>query len=132
MEHRYALGDAIDPIEYQAVQMDVEVGGRANRLPEGHRAGVGFGAFESRLFNQKCRYGPVDDLQDRREERGMCSEQQAQRDRKREHPLAAPAPGGRSHPSPGGRRRAAGRHRKGAFSGAWGEAVLSPPIMHRA
>ena len=53
MEHRYALGDAIDPIEYQAVQMDVEVGGRAKALDEGHRAGVGFGAFESRLFNQK-------------------------------------------------------------------------------
>jgi hypothetical protein len=34
VEYRYALGDAIDPIEYQAVQMDVEVGGRANRLPE--------------------------------------------------------------------------------------------------
>jgi hypothetical protein len=58
------------------------------------RLPVGFGAFESRLFNQKYRNDPVEDLQDRREELGMCSEQQAQRDRKREHPLPLPSPGG--------------------------------------
>ena len=85
--------------------MDIEVGGRAKALDEGHRAGVGFGAFESRLFNQKCRYGPVDDLQDRREERGMCSEQQAQRDRKREHPLAHWHPGDGVIDQVGGRLR---------------------------
>jgi hypothetical protein len=44
------------------MQMDVEIGGRANRLPEGDREGRGFGAFESRLFDQKCRNDLVDDL----------------------------------------------------------------------
>jgi hypothetical protein len=82
MEHRHALGGAIDPIEYQAMQIDVEIGGRAKALDEGHRAGVGLGVFESRLLDQKCRNDPVDDLQDRGEELGMCSEQQAQRDRR--------------------------------------------------
>ena len=62
MEHRYALGGPIDPIEYQAVQIDVQISGRADRLPEGDGASAGLGALESRLFNQKCRYGPVDDL----------------------------------------------------------------------
>ena len=37
-------------------------------------AGVGIGTLECRLFDQKCRYDPVDDLQDRREQLGMCSE----------------------------------------------------------
>src|SRR2546430_7818991 len=46
VEHRYALGGAIDPIEYQAMQMDVEIGSRANRLSEGHREGRGLDAFE--------------------------------------------------------------------------------------
>jgi len=56
------------------------------RWMERDGAGVGFGTLESRLLDQKCRYDPVDDLQDRREQFGMCSEQKAKRDRKREHP----------------------------------------------
>jgi hypothetical protein len=114
--------------------MDVEIGGRAKALDEGHRAGVGFGAFESCLFNQKGRYDPVDDLQDRREGLGMCSEQQAQRDRKREHPLPhrhpgdevidqvggglrhvpGPAGGAKSTPLTGERRRRRNAERVGA------------------
>jgi hypothetical protein len=51
----------------------------------------------------------VDDLQDRCEQFRMCSEQQAQRDRKREHPLPYWHPGddvinkvrGRLHHAPG-------------------------------
>jgi hypothetical protein len=31
------------------MQMDVEIGGRAETLDQGDRAGVGLGAFESRL-----------------------------------------------------------------------------------
>ncbi len=57
-------------------------------------AGVGFGAFESGLFDQKCGNDPVGDLQDVGVQLRMCSEQQAKRDRKREHPLALPLPGG--------------------------------------
>jgi hypothetical protein len=45
VEYRHALGGAIDPIEHQAVQMEVESGGRADRLPEGDGAGRGFGTF---------------------------------------------------------------------------------------
>jgi hypothetical protein len=40
------------------------------------------------LLDQKSGNDPVDDLQDRGEELGMCSEQKAKRDRKREHPLS--------------------------------------------
>ena len=56
-------------------------------------AGVGFGALESGLLDQKCGNDPVDDLQDGREQLRMCSEQQAKRDRKRDHPLAHRHPG---------------------------------------
>jgi len=52
-----------------------------------------FGALESGLWDEKCGNDPVDDLQDGREQLGMCSEQQANRDRKREHPLAHRHPG---------------------------------------
>ena len=50
--------------------------------------GVGFGAFEPRLLDQKCANDPVDDSQDGARAGEMCSEQQAQRDRKGQHPLA--------------------------------------------
>jgi hypothetical protein len=77
VEYRQALGGAVDPIEHEAVQMDVEIGGRAEMLDDHfarskmgrtkyagrgratdgtHQrdgAGVGFGAFESRLCDQK-------------------------------------------------------------------------------
>ena len=68
-------------------------GGRAETLDERDGAGVGFGALESCLLDQKCGNDPVDDLQDGREQFRMCSEQQAKRDRKREHPLAHRHPG---------------------------------------
>ncbi len=71
MEYRHALGATIDSIEHQAVQMDVEIGGRSETLDEGDRAGRGFGAFEARLLDQKCRYDAGDDLQDGREQVGM-------------------------------------------------------------
>ena len=54
--------------------MDVEIGSRAETLDERDRAGHGFGTFESRLLDQKCRYHPVDDLQDRREQLWMGGE----------------------------------------------------------
>ncbi|MGH8554218.1 MAG: hypothetical protein ACREUD_01360 [Gammaproteobacteria bacterium] len=41
--------------------MDVEIGSRSETLDEGERAALGFGAFESRLLDQKCRYDAVDD-----------------------------------------------------------------------
>ena len=69
------------------------VSGRAETLDQRDGAGVGFGAFGSGLFDQKCGNDPVDDLQDGREQLRMCSEQQAKRDRKREHPLPHRHPG---------------------------------------
>jgi hypothetical protein len=71
MKFRHALGATIDSIEHQAVQMDVEIGGRSKTLDEGDRAGRGFGTFESGLLYQKCRYDAADDLQDGREQVGM-------------------------------------------------------------
>ena len=53
MEYRQALGGAVDPIEHETMQMDVEIGGRAEALNEGDRAALGFGALEPRLFDQK-------------------------------------------------------------------------------
>jgi hypothetical protein len=58
MEYRHTAGGAIDPIKHEAVRMDVEIGGRAETLDERDGAGVGFGAFESRLLDQKCRNDP--------------------------------------------------------------------------
>jgi hypothetical protein len=46
VEYRQALGGAVDPIEHQAMQMDVEIRGRAETLDERDGAGVGFGALE--------------------------------------------------------------------------------------
>jgi hypothetical protein len=88
MEHRHARGGAIDPIEYQAMQMDVEIipgypcpsprwgqptavqnrsrrfgGGRAETLDQRDGASCGFGALESGMLDQKCGNDPVDDLQ---------------------------------------------------------------------
>jgi hypothetical protein len=57
------------------MQMNVEIGGRANRLPERDGAAVGLAAFESRLFDQKCRNDLVGDLQDWREQLGMGGEE---------------------------------------------------------
>ena len=68
VEYRHALSGAIDPIEDEAVQMDVQIGGRSEALDQRDGAGGGFGALESRLLDQKCRNDPVDDLQDGREQ----------------------------------------------------------------
>ena len=41
MEHRGALAAAIHPVEHQAVEMNIQVGGGAKALDEGDGAGVG-------------------------------------------------------------------------------------------
>jgi hypothetical protein len=43
------------------MQIDVEIRGRAETLDERDGAGVGFGALESGLLDQKCGNDPVDD-----------------------------------------------------------------------
>jgi len=81
------ISGCLHAIEHQTVQMDVQVGGRAESLDEGDRAGVGCGAFQGCLFEQKPRDCAVDGAQRRREQLGVRREQNSQRDRKRQHPL---------------------------------------------
>ena len=62
------------------MQMDVQVGGRAESLDEGDRAGVGCGAFQACLLEHKPRDDAVDDAQQRREQFGVRRDEDAQRD----------------------------------------------------
>ena len=55
LEDRFAPGAPIHAVEHQAMQMNVQVGGRAESLDEGDRAGVGCGAFQVCLLEQKPR-----------------------------------------------------------------------------
>jgi guanyl-specific ribonuclease Sa len=50
---------AIDPIEHEAVQMDVQIGGRSEALDQRDGAGVGFGALEFCLLDQNRNYRDV-------------------------------------------------------------------------
>src|SRR5438105_7615897 len=59
MEYRHARAAAIKPIEHQAMQVDVEIGRRAEALDERVCAAVGFAAFEPRLLDQKGGNDPV-------------------------------------------------------------------------
>lgn len=65
MEYRHARAAAIDPIEHQAMQMDVEIGPRAKALDERDCTGVSLGALQSRLLDQKCGNDAVNALQQR-------------------------------------------------------------------
>jgi hypothetical protein len=65
IKYRHPLAAAIDAIEYQAMQMDVEIGGRAEALDERDRTGVSLAALQSRLFDQKCGNDAVNALQQR-------------------------------------------------------------------
>ena len=55
MKHRCALAAAIEAVEHQAVETNIQVGGGAKALDEGDGAGVGFAAFDSRLLEQHKR-----------------------------------------------------------------------------
>ncbi|HUL18637.1 MAG TPA: hypothetical protein VLV29_05155 [Steroidobacteraceae bacterium] len=65
MEDRRALAAAIHAIGYLPMQMNVEIGGRAEALDERDRTAVSLAALQSRLFDQKCGNDAVDDLQQR-------------------------------------------------------------------
>ena len=65
-EGRAALGRPIDPIQHQTVQMDVQIGGRAEALDQRDRAAVGLADLEAGLLKQEARDDPVVDLQHRR------------------------------------------------------------------
>jgi hypothetical protein len=65
MEDRLALAAAIHAIGYLPMQMNVEIGGRAEALDERDRTGVSLAALQSRLFDQKGGNDAVDALQHR-------------------------------------------------------------------
>ena len=99
------------------------------KLDERDGAGVGFGALESGLLDQKCRYDAVDDLQDGREQLGMRSEQQAKGDRKREHPLPHRHPGNDVIEQVGGGLRHAPGAARVHSRGAEGDNVLEADLV---
>ncbi len=52
MEYCNIPGDAIDPIEGEAVKVNVKIGGGYEALYKRHGAGGGLRAFQSHLFDQ--------------------------------------------------------------------------------
>ena len=78
----------IHPIEHQRMQMNVQVGGRAEALDEGDGTGGGLIALLAGLFEQERGNRPMDDLQYREEQVGMNGKETSQRNRQRQHPLA--------------------------------------------
>src|SRR3954463_13174534 len=81
-------------IEDQAMQMDVEIGRRAEALDERDCAAVSLATFASRLFDQKGGNDAVDDLQQWGEQIGMGGQQDARAASETRAPIGAPAPAG--------------------------------------
>ena len=54
-EDRLTVSAPVDPIEHQAVQMDVQVGSRSEALDQRDRAAVGLGGLEPGLIEQEAR-----------------------------------------------------------------------------
>ena len=75
LEDRLALSAPIHAIEHQTVQMDVQIGGRTKSLYQCDRTGVGCGAFQTCLLEQKTCDDAVDDAQHRREQFGVRGDQ---------------------------------------------------------
>ena len=84
---RFSVGALVDPIEHQAVQVDVQVGGGTKALDQRDRAAVSLPGLQSGLIEQPARDGTVHHLQHRRHQQRLRGQQQAQRDRQRQHPL---------------------------------------------
>jgi hypothetical protein len=79
-EFRHSVGTApVHAVQHQAVQVNVEVGRRAEALDQRDRAAVGFVRLELSLAEQVLRDYTVHDLQHGRHQLGLCGQQQAQR-----------------------------------------------------
>ena len=85
----------VHAVQHQAVQVNVEIGRRAEALDQHDRAAVGLVCLDPSLPEQVARDDAVHHLQHRRHQRhqlGLCSQQQAQRDGQpnlgNPHPLA--------------------------------------------
>ena len=76
------VGAPVHAVEHQTVQVDVQVRGRPETLDQRDRAAVGLLGLQPGLIEQETRDGTVHDLQHRRHQLGLCSQQQPQRDRK--------------------------------------------------
>ena len=88
-EHWHTIGTApVHAVQHQAMQMYVEVGRRPKTLDQRDGAAVALLAFESNAIQQVARDHALHHLQYRRDQLGLRGQQLAQRDRKRQHPLA--------------------------------------------
>ncbi len=67
------------PFPPEAVEVNVEIGGRTEALDERHGAGVGLNPFQSGLFDQKGRDDSVNDLKYAGNQLRMGGQQDAQR-----------------------------------------------------
>ena len=75
-EDRGVVGTAsVHAVQHQAVQVDVEVGGRAEALDQRDGAAVGFVGLESGLPQQVARDHAVHHLQHGRHQLGLCGQQ---------------------------------------------------------
>lgn len=87
-EPRRAVGAApVHAVQHQAVQVYFEVGRRGEALNQRDGAAVGFVRLEPGLTEQAARDHAVRHPQHGCHQLGLCSQQQAQRDRQRKHPL---------------------------------------------
>ena len=78
-EDRITVSAPVHAVEHQAVKVNVEVGGRPlhpqARLDQRDRAAVGLLGLQIGLIEQEMRDGTVHDLQHRRHQLGLCSQQ---------------------------------------------------------
>ena len=87
LKDRFTLHAPIHPVEHETMQVDVDIGRRAESLDERHRAGVGGPSLAPCLLEQEPCNDPVHDTQHRGEQLRVGGEQNPQRDRKRQDPL---------------------------------------------
>jgi hypothetical protein len=83
-----AIGAApVHAVQHQAVQVDVQVGGRAKTLDQRHGTAVAFVGFELGSAQQVAHDYALHHLQHRGDQFGLRGQQHAQGDRQRQHPL---------------------------------------------
>jgi len=68
VEDRYAVAVSVDAVEHQAMQMNIQIGRRAEALDERDHAGIGSAKFKARALDQKAGNDAVDHVQERREQ----------------------------------------------------------------
>ena len=78
----------VHAVQHQTVQVNVEIGRRPKSLNQRDCAAVGLKGLETGLVEQVARDHPVHHLKHRRYQQRLRGQQQAQRDRQRQHPLA--------------------------------------------